>query len=401
MNYRLVLPALALPVMLMSACSSHVAKCTSPEDNPQHHYIMGMEALEKKNLDKARTQFDRLLYCVDDSSQAYSGLSIVSAGKTRQLDDPAFKKVETERAYENLKKAGKFADSDEDKFEQALASIRAETQIQDRDWLDKAVDAFKYGSKLDPSEKKLSYYRGKEALNYFMGVAYYEGHNFEKAVDHFSKVLGAKADGKWNESADKLWKKSDRIVRAMGGVTVGDVGKKLAVKESLTRAEVTYLLVSEMKVEQLFAGKIQTTADALNTDFRPADIVNSPFKQEIMTVLKLKLRGLEPRYDQTTMANLFKPAEVLTRGEMALVLEDILIRVAGDEKIATAFLGQEKSPYPDIRTTSPYYNAVMNMTVRGIMDSGDWMGPFRLSDPVEGSEALLAIRVLRQKLNKY
>lgn len=403
MNYRLALPALALPAILFSACSSRLAKCTLPEDNPQHHYIRGMEALEMREFDVAREKFDRLLYCEDDSSKGYGGLSIVAAEKSKLQSDAAFKNVETGKAYDNLNKADKFANNDEDKFDQAVASIRVQTLIKDKDWLDKAVDAHKYGSRLDPEEKKLVYYKGKEALNYFLGFAYYEGYEFEKAKERFALVLNTKADGKWNESADRAWRKTDRIIRAMAGITVGDAGKKIALKQSLSRTDITYLLINELKVEQLFAGRSSASAkqEAMKDVFVPADIVNSPFRQEILSVIRLKLRGLEPRFDQTTMANLFKPADLVTRGEMALLLEDILIRVTGDEKIATAYLGHDKSPYPDIRTTSPYYNAVMNMTTRGIMDSGDWTGDFRLNDPVEGSEALIAIRMMRQKLNKY
>jgi hypothetical protein len=85
---------------------------------------------------------------------------------------------------------------------------------------------------------------------------------------------------------------------------------------------------------------------------------------------------------------------------MALILEDVLIKLTGDEKIATAFFGHEKSPFPDVRKTSPFYNAVMNMTTRGIME-GELSGEFRVSDPVDGAEALLGIRVLKQKMNIY
>ena len=85
---------------------------------------------------------------------------------------------------------------------------------------------------------------------------------------------------------------------------------------------------------------------------------------------------------------------------MALILEDVLIKLTGDDKISTAYFGQERSPFPDVRPTSPIYNAVMNMTSRGIME-GELSGEFRVNDPVEGSEALLAIRMLRQKLNIY
>jgi len=82
------------------------------------------------------------------------------------------------------------------------------------------------------------------------------------------------------------------------------------------------------------------------------------------------------------------------------VLEDILVKLTGDEKIATAYFGQERSPFPDVPATAPWYNAVMNMTTRGLMEP-EISGEFRVKDLVDGAEAILAIRVLRQKMNIY
>ena len=53
-----------------------------------------------------------------------------------------------------------------------------------------------------------------------------------------------------------------------------------------------------------------------------------------------------------------------------------------------------------LERTSPFYNAVMNMTTRGIME-GELSGEFRVGAPVDGAEALLAMRVLKQKMNIY
>jgi len=85
---------------------------------------------------------------------------------------------------------------------------------------------------------------------------------------------------------------------------------------------------------------------------------------------------------------------------MAFIMEDVLIKLSGDEKLASAYFGQEKSPFPDVRNTSPLYNAVMNMTTRGIMN-GELSGEFRPNDPVDGADALLAVRVLKQRINTY
>jgi len=393
----------ALALAFTSGCAKQeMAKCTSPEDNPQHHYLMGMQALEQKKIDVAQSKFERAVYCEETFSHGYSGLAIVSAYKTKTLTDAAFKKIEANRAVEQLKKAGKLAESSEDKFDHLVATIRAHTAIKSMDWLKTAEEAFTDIRELKVDERKLIYYQGTEAADYFMGKAYLKALEFRQARDKFADVLNAKREGKWHEKADKAWKKTDKIVRAMAGITVGDVGKNIAVKDSITRGDLAALLIDEMKIDKLFAGRIpvQSQVDKMKAEFTPADVLNHQFKEEILTIMKWKVRGLEPKYDDTTKAYLFKPEEPVSRGEMAMILEDVLIKLTGNEKLATAYFGQDKSPFPDVRPTSPFYNAVMNMTSRNIME-GELSGEFRIDAPVDGAEALLAMRVLKQKMNIY
>jgi len=398
MRFLLALSVLAF----VSACTKPVAKCTDPTDNPSHHYLMGMNALEQKNVDAAESKFERAVYCDEKFSPAYSGLAIVSAYKVKGQKDAGFKKVETDRTMQNLKKAGKLAESAEHKFDYLVATIRVNSAIKPADWLKTAEEAYGEIRDLKVDETKLTYYQGAEAAHYFLGKAYLAALEFRQARDKFADVLNAKREGKWHEKADKAWKKTDKIVRAMAGITVSDVGKQIAVKDSVTRADLAALLIVEMKLDKLFAGRIpvQSQLDQMKAEFTPADVVNHPFVQEVLTIMKWKVRGLEPKYDETTKAYLFKPQDVVKRGEMALILEDVLIKLTGNEGLATAFFGHEKSPFPDVRKTSPFYNAVMNMTTRGIME-GELSGEFRIDAPVDGAEALLAMRVLKQKMNIY
>lgn len=404
MDRRLIFVLLSLLVVaFISGCTKQeIAKCTSPEDNPQHHYLTGMKALEEGKIDAAQFKLDRAVYCDEKFPPAYSGLAIVSSEKAKRQTDTAFRSVETKRSLDNLKKAEKISDTSEDKFDYLVAGIRVYTTLKTSEWLKKAEEAFGDIRMLKPDERKLVYYQGTEAADYFMGIAYLEALEFRQARDKFADVLNAKREGKWHEKADKAWKKADKIVRAMAGITVGDVGRKIAVKDSITRGDLAALLIDEMKIDKLFAGRIpaQSRIDKKKAEFTPADILNHHFKEEILTILKWKVRGLEPKYDEMTKAYLFKPTDVVKRGEMAFILEDVLIKLTGDEKIATAFFGHSKSPFPDVRPTSPFYNAVMNMTTRGIME-GELSGDFRIDVPVDGAEALLAIRVLKQRMNVY
>lgn len=377
-----------------------IAKCTLPADNPEHHYLVGMKAIEEEKLDIAIEKFERALYCDEKFSKAYSGKAIVKAEKSKLIKDPEVRKIEVDRIEKELKLAKKYAQTVSDEFDYYVAIIRVYTAFKTNNWLEKAEKAYFKAVDIKVNEFSLIYYEGKESADYFMGLAYFEALDFEKAKDRFKAVLNAKSIGKWHKKADRVWKKADKIVRAMAGVTVGEAGKKIAIKDSITRADLSVLLVNELKIDKLFSGKIPVTSklEKIKHEFIPADIGNHFFKEEILTVLKWKIRGLEPIFDNTAKAYLFKPDKVVKRAEMALILEDVLIKLTGDEKLAVAYFGHEKSPFPDVKATSPIYNAVMNITTRGIMEP-ELSGEFKPDKPVDGADAMLAIRVLKQKIN--
>lgn len=398
-HLKFLIPCLII-VLVFGCAPKETVKCTLPEDNPEHHYLVGMRAVEEGKLDMAIEKFERALYCDKKFSRAYSGIAIAKAEKAKIIKDRDIRKIEIERIENDLKMAKKYAENTSDEFDYYTAKMRVYSTLKPKDWLEETEKAYFNAQDLKVDETKLTYYEGKEAAAYFMGLAYYENFDFEKAKDRFRAVLNAKKTGKWHEKADRAWKKADKITRAMAGITVGDVGKKIAVQESITRANLAALLVDELKIDRVFAGKIpiHSNIEKAKPEFIPADITNNPFRQEILTVLKWKIRGLEPKYDETVKAYLFKPEEVVKRGEMALILEDVLIKITGDERIATAFFGHEKSPFPDVRVTSPIYNAVMNMTTRGIMEAEEISGEFKPESAVTGADAILAIRILKQKI---
>lgn len=399
---RLWLLMLAMLLFMAPGCTPKAVRCTAPEDNPAHHYLRGMEALEVGKLDLAAEKFDRAVYCEDEFSAAYGGKAMVAAQRAKGLSDPRYRQVEIQQARELLEKAAKLVESDNDRFEFQVASLRVATALKEKDWLASAEDAYARAIKIAVDEKLLNYYQGREAASYFMGLAYLEAYAFRKAEDTFRETLDSRKMGKWHGPADQAWKKTSKILRAMGGITVGDVGKKIAVKDSVSRGDLAALLVDEMLLEKLFAGRIpeQSQLAAMKAEFTPADILTHPFRDEVLTTMKWQVRGLEPKFDQTTKAYLFKPDDTVKRGEMAFILEDVLIKLTDNEKLATAYFGQDRSPFPDVKATSPYYNAVLNMTSRGIME-GDLSGEFRIVEPVDGAEAILAIRMLQQKINIY
>ncbi len=389
-----------LILFLIVACAKLKPVPISIEDNPPHHYLQGMEAIERGDLDEAERRFDRALYLDKDYSPALAGKALVLAIKSGKQGEKEHMAVDMKKAIDFLKKARKKANGDSQKFIYHVTAIRVYTEGHPKDWLGEAKDHYECALKLKKvNEADLPYYQTTSAMHYFMGIAYYRAYEFRKAEETLAKVISSKP-GKWHDKADNLYKKVQKIVRACGQYTLTDVAKKIAVKEQVTRGDVAALLIDELHLDRFLAGRIPVKSNLPKVDFIPADALGHPFENEIVTVIKWNVRGLQVKYDSTTQAYLFKPQEPIKRKELAFILEDLLIKLTGDESLATAYFGTEKSPFPDVPVNVAWFNAVMNVTTRGLMEP-ELSGEFRPDDYVDGAELILALMKLRNVMNIY
>ncbi len=397
----MLIVAVSTLVLAMVGCASKGGiKPISEEDSPAHHYLTGMELLDKGDLAQAESHFDRALALDPKYSTAMAGKALTAAMKAESISDAAHRGVELERAAKWLDDAEDEAEDNSTEFSISVTGIRTYTHGRPEKWIKKAQDLYDDAEGMKKVKKEaLLYYRGKEALDYFMAVAAYKDLQFRDAEDLLSKVTQA-PPGRWHEPAGVLFKHVHKIVRAIANYTLTDVARKIAIKDEVVRSDVAALLVDDLHLDRLMAGRIAVPGQAPKASFTPADILNNPFKSEIMIVLNWGLRGLETSYDETTQAYLFNPNAPIKRKELAFILEDLLSKITGNEEIATAYFGQRKSPYPDVSPTSPWFNAVMNAVSRNLMESG-LSGAFRPDDTADGAELLLSVLRLRDAINIY
>jgi len=388
----------AVVVSLALGCAPKKIRPVSDEDNPAHHYLMGMDMIDKGQVNEAAARFDRATKLDPDYAPAIGGLALVAALRTEAEADKEHKAVELERAVDRLDKALDKAKGDSQKFSGMVTGIRVYTHARPKDWIEKAEKYQRKALKLsDVKAEELPYYKGKEAAHYFMGVAYFKAYKFRDAEGSLADVLSL-SPGRWHEPANKLYKQVQRINRASANFTLTDVGKKIAVKSQVVRGDVAALLVDEIHLDKVMAGRIPVPKGETKLDFIPADVTNHLFKAEIMTALKWKVRGLEPTYDQISKAFLFYPDKPMTRLQLAFALEDLMMKISGDETLATKYMGQRTSPYPDVAPTAAWFNAVMTSVTRGLMEP-ELSGAFRPNDVADGAELLLAVMRLRNVMN--
>lgn len=366
--------------MLVISCGPKAVKPTSEMDDPRHHTNMGIKFLNEGNIGEAQSSFERAIQLDPKFSMAYAGLGIVKAYQNDFKAASGYMDQAWNRAY-----------TTEEKVFAYVGYIRLYTLSKDPgNWLDLAKEKFDFAVQTD-SKSALPYY--------FMGMAYKAALEFEKAEGMFASVLDLKGD--YTAEANAQWELIQKIKRAMPGT---QTGKKIAIVDKITRADAAALFMEELKIDKLYEKR---TVKKFDTSFKdpdkakikprgPAvasDIADSPLRSDIEALLRVGVRGLEVNPDGT-----FDPLGLVKRGPYAMMIEDILIRVTGDEKLATKFIGGT-STFPDLRSDLPYFNAVMVVTSRGIMKGNMTTGQFDPDGTVSGVDALLIIREFKEQLN--
>ena len=386
MNAKLrVFAALAAVSVLLLAASCakepRIRKPTGAMDTPEHHVLTGLRLLEEERPDDAEREFNLAVELDPKYSRAFSGLGITTALKGDF--DSAFRHMEA--AEDTMK-------SELDKLDYHVGMVRVYSAQRAEDWVEKAEKHFKKAEKIN--DRYAPPY-------YFMGTAYRTAYEFGKAADLFAKVI--EIDKDYVNQADTEWKLVQKIRRAAPGTLIG---KKIALIDKIGRADAAALFIQELKLNELYRKmgrkEFDTAFHSPDKDFvtetlvkiDPAvDIQDHPLRADIDEVIKLGVRGLEPYPDHA-----FHPDEPINRAEYAVMVEDILVKLTGDDKLSTEFIGTA-SPFPDLRSDLPYFNAVVVVTSRGVMESESLAtGEFNPHGPVDGADALLAIRRLKNLL---
>ncbi len=374
------LVAVAIMLSLAVGCAPKARKAGGYMDTPQSHCKEGMKYYNDGKFDKALEEFNLAASLDAKFAPAYAGRALVTAHKGDFKE--AISLAEKCQSLDNKIVDGFVA--------KAIVITMQNEGKPAKEWLKDVENQYEKALKIDPQNSEVYYRRG---------VCYKKAYQFGKAADDFKKVLELKKD--WTKEADDEWQLVQMIERAAPGT---DVGKRIALVDKISRADIAALFVNELQIDKLVekkrpknydnSYKAPTDAREMKVDSTVSmadvtDIGNHWAKNFITDIVDLKIRGLEPYPDHT-----FHPDQLVNRGEYAMVVEEAIIAILHDPSLATKYIGGQ-SRFPDVNPSHPAYNAICNAVDKGVM-SAEMNGEFGLQKSVSGPEALLVIRKLKE-----
>ncbi len=375
-----VLSAAFIAAFILGCPKQETRQARGEMDTPGHHVRTAHRLImQNDDWEGAHKEYQLALGLDPDYSPALIGEAVYYAHKGDE-----------EKAKQMRKQAWKNVDDDNDKKLDYFANvIKYHSILKNDDWLEECEEALEKGEKINPRY---------ELLYLNMGDAYMRAYKWRSAENMFKKVI--ELNGSYRDFADNKWKKAQKIVRASPGSIVG---KKIALVEKITKADVAALFVEEMHLPELWRKRgIKTwetpefktpgESSAGDAPTMPTDIGNHPLGTDMREVIKLGIRGLE-----ADSSGKFHPDKPITRAEYAVMLEDVLIKVLNEPGLSSKYVGESQSKFHDMRTGHWAYNAAVVMTSRGLTPQ-NMEGKFYPTEPVSGADALLIIRKMMDYL---
>jgi len=360
---------LGLPLIFTSGCSHQKIRAPSASlDSADHHVYSGIQLLKKDLLDEAAREFNLALELESTYSPANFGLGLVQGHKG-----------DFEHAFEYMSMAKKNSRSKHDKAMAYVGFMRLHTLQKGEKWLKKVCRNY---------HDALNSVEDMPEAHFYMGMAYKNAYRYDEANQEFTKVLSA--NRQLVGEADGQLRLVQKIERAMPG---SEVGKKLALQEKITRADAAAIFVQELKLDKLYAVEKKSN---MVLNLIPADIKDHPLRTDIESIIALRVRGLEVLPEGN-----FEPDSFITRAEYAMMIEDIIGVITHDSMMTVKNIGSA-SPFSDVDSNVPYFNAVIVCTTRGLLDPADIKtGAFQPMGSISGADALLVIRKLREELRIF
>ncbi|MBI4777111.1 MAG: S-layer homology domain-containing protein [Deltaproteobacteria bacterium] len=348
----------------LSGCGSTIF--IQIKDSPEQHFHNGMTFFVWGKMKEAEREFAASARLTPNNPEAFTALGMLEAKNLHFL-----------RARLSLSQASALATEDFDRGFVQCGYLYLHTYQQGKDWLDNALKAFNEALTLMP----------ESGDPYFlMGEAYKASYNFRDAETLFLEA--SKRTGFFVALAEK---EAGVVRNILAAAPETLAGRKAALKDPLDRADLASLLIHELNIQELL--DVPMHYRDVQTEETIEDITDRLDAQDIDFVVSLRLEGISLYPDHT-----FRPEEAVTRADLALVIQSILVQVTKKPILSTRFIDRPPR-FPDVPKNGSLYNAVNLAAHWEIMDAGiEKTGEFDPLGSVSGPEALRTIRRLKEKI---
>jgi tetratricopeptide (TPR) repeat protein len=372
---------------LMNGCTPEARRSGVYKDDPVAHFKQGMRYWDETRYQSAEEEFNFAKSLNPKFAPAYSGLSLTIAKKAQNANDETSSADKFKEALKLADKAQSLDITQPIVFIAKAFVITMQNENRPADeWLGDVESEYNKAIKLEPQNPE-SYYR--------RGFCYEKAYEFTKAANDFQRVIDLNCE--FSTKAKKQWELIQIIQHAVPGTSAG---KKIALAEQISRADVAALFIAELEIDKLVTTihiPYNTVSEVpidkskqYNAESLPevTDISSHWARVFINDIIRFDIRGLELYPDHT-----FHPNHLVNRGEYAMSIEDALIAITGDKSLSTKYISSE-SRFTDVNPAHPAYNAICNAVDSGLFDV-DSTGAFGVEQPVSGPEALEVIGKIR------
>ncbi len=356
-----------LAAAVLGACAGRIRQ-QSVLDTPEAHYQAGKAFLDQDKVAEARAEFEYALGLDRDFAPGYEGLGLCD------LEEGDFDSAEREFQ----RSLGK-----DRNYVPAHVGLGKAYVGQGRH--NRAIRAFEDAIEIDP--------RYADAYDE-LGQVHVILRDFDAAVDAYRRGINALPD---NVALNDGWQRVSELQRATLGVP--ERYREIALSQALSRAELAVLLNEELDLHDIFIGpeapqeRRFVPPGQANPEIghipQPIDALDHWARQHIEEAVITGAMDLFPD-------NTFRPNQVVSRVELANLIQRVLVEAWEDPGLKSRFFGSP-SPFADVPNTHYAFNAIMLATTRGIMD-GKPDGTFFLEGTLPGHEAILIIRNLKGAL---
>ncbi len=393
-GFLALLLALVAVAFTLPGCGGPHSKCLLPVEKTGESYLLGMTYLEEKKPELAAGSFKEILACNRKFSPAYSGLAVSYAQIAAAGLNPEGQTVIA--SLHALELARKYSSGNEDSFRRNVAAMRVFTTYKSVGWLERVESEYKRAMKTRVDRARLPYYLSSDSAAFFMGKAYFDAGRIESALDEYKALSKADRIGKWGVLAERDYKRSTRILSHIERSVASPEVVVLAFHRALTRADLAAILIEELRVDELLDTREVSMETERSISPVPSDVFKSRFRSNILKVVALHIKGLEPSFSGTSSTYLYRPAKVVTRKDFAVIMDDLLKRLSVHGPAPGEGLSEEK-PFSDVPQGVPWYTAVMDVTRANIMrPATDRL--FKPYDGLDGPDAYTAVISVKEML---